>query len=183
MVNGAHNGGEPPVADDGRLGPQRCGTGSERSRGHHRHGEHGGCDEGEVGPRLHRERVGRGQRVARETLQHAAAGAERHPDGDGGSEAGPTGGDHHQRVGVGALAEHEPQQVIGLHRRRPLGEVDGGQTGHRKEEQRDKEQGWAPATGGVGLSPLVDRGRGSDGHGATAPVMSLIHCFAEAGPP
>ncbi len=61
--------------------PPRMGSG---------HREHSGRDKGQVGARLDGERVGGGERVPRETLQHAAARAQRDPDRDGSSEARPS---------------------------------------------------------------------------------------------
>jgi hypothetical protein len=61
--------------------------------------------------------------------------------------------------------------------------VDGSETGNGEQEQPDEQQSRSPAAFGAGRCRVADRDRGGEDHFATALVTSLIHCFAEAGPP
>lgn len=135
-----------------------------------------------MGAGLDGERVGGGERVARHPLEDRAGRPERRTDRERCREPGPPGVDDDERVRVGAPAQEEAQQVAGVDGGRPLGEVDGGQPGQH-ERQRGHQgdgRGDAPSTpAGVGRPSRRDGG----GHEVTAVTTSVIHCFAEAGPP
>lgn len=162
----------PPHEGDAGGGEQRQRDTGDRDQ-----------SEGQVGTRVHREGVGRGEHVAAHRLQGGARHAEHGPDEQsGGHPRQPGGDDDGGVVRVGASGERLPD----------LGRADGGRALRDVDDREDREEEDQCGRHRGRARPGRDRrrtgggGGSGDGHGCyfvSAATTESTYLFIDSGPP